>query len=170
MVGPPTRFGEQASGASPFASPDIPRQESRSTNINRCQVRWERLMFSEAAPRPRSRYGPCRGPSRLVRSSPFSFRMRNGRFIEFFLTIFPPFPLFFFLGPVPFCFDFTPRALVGVTRCKGTRCGRGCLSNHPSTYPLGRAPNSLWGPGLWFLALCIALCGGSHIAQTLKCL
>ena len=31
---------------------------------------------------------------------------------------------------------------------------RGCLSNCPSTYPLGRAPNSLRGPGLWCLALC----------------
>ena len=32
---------------------------------------------------------------------------------------------------------------------------RGCLSNHPSTYPLAWAPNSLRGLGLWCLALCI---------------
>ena len=155
-VGPPTRFGVQASGASPFAPPAIPRRESHSANINRCQVRWQRLMFSEAAPRPRSRHSPCWGPSCLVRSSPSSCLTRNGCFTGFFLIIFPALPFPFPLSSVqsPFVLFVTPPALVGVTRCKGTQCGRSCLSNHPSTYPLGRAPNSLRGPGLWCLALC----------------
>ena len=155
-VGPQTRFGVQASGASPFAPPAIPRRESRSANINRCQVRWQRLMFSEAAPRPRSRHSPCWGPSRLVRSSPSPCLTRNGCFTGFFLIIFPALPFPFPLSSVqsPFVLFVTPPALVGVTRCKGTQCGRGCLSNRPSTYPLGRAPNSLRGPGLWCLALC----------------
>ena len=113
-------------------------------------------MFSEAAPRPRSRHSPCWGPSRLVRSSPSSCLTRNGCFIGFFLIIFPPFPSPFPLSSVqsPFVLFVTPPALVGVTWCKGTQCGRGCLSKRPSTYPLGRAPTSLRGPGLWCLALC----------------
>ena len=153
-VGPQTRFGVQASGASPFAPPAIPRRESRSANINLCQVRWQRLMFSEAAPRPRSRHSPCWGPSCLVCSSPSL--TRNGCFTGFFLIISPalPFPSPLSSVQSPFVLFVTPPGLVDVTRCKGTQCGRGCLTNRPSTYPLGRAPNSLRGPGLWCLALC----------------
>ena len=97
-------------------------------------------MFSEAAPRPRSRHSPCWGPSRLVRSSPSSCLTRNGCFTGFFLIIFPalPFPSPLSSVQSPFVLFVTPPALVGVTRCKGTQCGRGCLSNRPSTYPLGR--------------------------------
>ena len=39
---------------------------------NWCQVRWQRLMFSEAAPRPRSRHKSCWGLCCLVHSSPCS--------------------------------------------------------------------------------------------------
>ena len=106
-------------------------------------------MFSEGAPRPRSRHKPCWGLSRLVCSSPFSCRTRNGCFTGFFLTISPislppSFPLVRF-----------PPALVGVTRWKGTLFSCSWLSNRPSTYPLGRSPNSLRGPCLWCLARCI---------------